>query len=142
MKFVQLRAYDEYITANLRLQQLEAEGIRCYLQDENTVTIDPILSNAIGGIKLMVYEEQWQRANELLHAIEENYRKSAVCPRCGASDIHLVTNTKKAGNWLSAIVTWLAGSYAVGMSQVYKCFNCGYEMESLPGMQHDSDLPS
>ncbi len=32
----------------------EEEGINCWLKDENTVTIDPILTNAIGGIKLMV----------------------------------------------------------------------------------------
>jgi hypothetical protein len=52
------------------LQQLEAEGIRAYLQDEHTVTINPLLTNAIGGIKLMVYKDQVPRALELLSQLE------------------------------------------------------------------------
>jgi hypothetical protein len=53
------------------LQRLEAEGIRAYLQDEHTVTINPIFSNAIGGIKLMVFEQQVARARELLQLFEK-----------------------------------------------------------------------
>lgn len=53
------------------LQRLEAEGIRAYLQDEHTVTINPLFSNAIGGIKLMVYGEQVARAQELLQLFEK-----------------------------------------------------------------------
>jgi len=116
----------------MHLQQLEAEGIRAYLQDENTVTINPILSQAIGGIKLMVYEEQMPRANELLNAIEEEYRRSLPCPKCGSFNIHSVTNTKKAINWFSAILSSLFASYAVPVENIYRCFTCGYEMEQLP----------
>jgi Putative prokaryotic signal transducing protein len=68
--FVSLRTYDNYIPANLILQRLEAEGIRAYLQDEHTVTINPIFTNAIGGIKLMVFEGQVGRAEELLAVFE------------------------------------------------------------------------
>ena len=132
MNFIQLRSYDSYITANMQLQQLEVEGIRAYLQDENTVTINPVLSQAIGGIKLMVYEEQLPRAIELLNAIDDDYRKSLPCPKCGAFDIHSVTDTKKAVNWFSAILTSLFGNYAVPVNSVYRCFACGYEMDQLP----------
>lgn len=141
MNFRQLRAYDDYISANLRLQQLESEGIRCYLKDEHTVTIDPILSNAVGGIKLMVYEEQWERAQEIILQIEDEYRKSARCPKCGATGLELVTNTRKASNWLSALLTWMLGNYAVGVSQVYRCFQCGYEMEDLPSAEQSETYP-
>jgi hypothetical protein len=68
--FIPLRTYDNYIPANMMLQRLEAEGIRAYLQDEYTVTINPIFSNQIGGIKLMVYTEQAGRASELLGMFE------------------------------------------------------------------------
>lgn len=132
MQFICLRSYDNYITANLHMQQLEAEGIRAYLQDENTVTINPVLSHAIGGIKLMVHEAQVERASELLAQIEEEYRKSFACPRCGEHDIHHVPNTRKAVNWITAISTWLFSNYAVSPEYIYRCFKCGYEMESLP----------
>jgi hypothetical protein len=70
MKFVEVRSYDNYIPAHLMLGQLRSEFINCHLLNENSVTIDPFLSNAIGGIKLMVAESQVNRALELINEIE------------------------------------------------------------------------
>ena len=53
------------------LGRLRDEYINCHLLNENSVTIDPFLSNAIGGIKLMVAEPQVERALQLIHEIEE-----------------------------------------------------------------------
>ena len=66
MKFLLLCSFDNYIPAHIALGKLQDEYINCYLQDENSVTIDPFLSNAIGGIKLMVAEAQIERAKEIL----------------------------------------------------------------------------
>lgn len=68
MKFVLLRSFDNYIPAHIALGRLKEEYINCYLQDEYSVTIDPFLSNAIGGIKLMVSENQLERAREILES--------------------------------------------------------------------------
>ena len=114
------------------LQRLEEEGIRAYLQDEHTITIDPILTNVIGGIKLMVFEGHVERATELLTAFEKAYKESVICPRCGSTNVHYVTQTSNPANWLSAIASWLFGSYAVSVKQVYHCFDCGNEFEELP----------
>jgi len=130
MNFIPLRAYDSYIEANLRLQQLEAEGVRAYLQDEFTVTVDPILSNAVGGIKLLVFEEQFERARDIIEALENEYKKSFVCPQCGSHQYHEVTDTKKAVNWFSAIISSWFGNYAVAVTKVFRCFDCGYESKS------------
>ena len=46
--------------------RLEAEGIVTYAQDELTIQVDPLYSNALGGIKLMVNEDDVTRANEIL----------------------------------------------------------------------------
>lgn len=66
MDFVLLCAYTNYIEAHIVMGRLEQENIRCYLRDEYTVTIDPILTNAIGGIKLMVARAQAERAIQIL----------------------------------------------------------------------------
>ena len=71
MKFVLLSSYDNYIPAHIALGKLREEYINCYLQDEYSVTIDPFLSNAIGGIKLMVAEPQIERAKEILLSMED-----------------------------------------------------------------------
>lgn len=71
MKFVMLCSYDNYIPAHIALGRLTDSFITCYLQDEYSVTIDPFLSNAIGGIKLMVAESQAQRAIDILNSVNE-----------------------------------------------------------------------
>jgi hypothetical protein len=67
MNFILLQTFDNYIPAHIALGRLKDEFINCFLQDEYTVTIDPLLSNAIGGIKLMVAESQAVRALEILN---------------------------------------------------------------------------
>jgi hypothetical protein len=71
MGYIILRTYDNYIPAHIALGRLQEEYINCHLQDENTITIDPFLSNAIGGIKLMVVETQAERAQQVLNATEK-----------------------------------------------------------------------
>ena len=66
MKYVLLVSFDNYVPAHIAMGRLREEYINCYLQDEYSVTIDPFLSNAIGGIKLMVAESQAERAREIL----------------------------------------------------------------------------
>jgi Putative prokaryotic signal transducing protein len=70
MNFVQIRAFDNYISAHITLGMLQDAGINCHLQDEYMITLDPLLSPAIGGMKLMVYPSQVQRAAELLEETE------------------------------------------------------------------------
>ena len=130
--FVAVRSFDNYIPANMMLQRLEEEGIKAYLQDEHTVTIDPILTNAIGGIKLMIFRDQLERAMSLIEDMEKQYRQAVVCPRCGSTDIHYVTQPKNVTNWFTAILTWLFGNYAISFKKVYRCSDCNFESESLP----------
>lgn len=65
-KFIEIGAYDNYIYAHIVLARLRDAGINCHLKDEITITIDPLLSPALGGIKLMVAESQVERALEIL----------------------------------------------------------------------------
>jgi hypothetical protein len=69
MQFVKLRAFDNYIPAHIAMGKLQQEYINCFLADENTVTIDPFLTLAVGGIKLMVAESQVERALQILNDI-------------------------------------------------------------------------
>ncbi len=72
MKFGVVAAYDNYIEAHLAMGLLEDVDIRCWLKDENAVTISPFISNAVGGIKLMVTEPQMERALRTLAALRKN----------------------------------------------------------------------
>jgi Zn ribbon nucleic-acid-binding protein len=139
MNMITLRSFDNYFLANITLTKLQDAGVECYLKDENTVTIDPILSNAIGGIKLVVKENDAAEAKELLQQFDEEYLRAVKCPKCGASEITLVTKPG-ISNYLTAIFTWLFSSYAVGSEQIYQCGKCGYESKSMPDTINEEEL--
>ncbi|TAL50459.1 MAG: DUF2007 domain-containing protein [Chitinophagaceae bacterium] len=75
MKLIAVRSYDDYISAHIIMGRLKEEYINCYLQDENSVTTIPFLSNITGGIKLMVPEPQAERALELLQQFEQDQHR-------------------------------------------------------------------
>ena len=78
MNFIQLRSFDNYIYAHITLGMLQDAGINCHLTDEHTITLDPFLSPAIGGMKLMVYPSQAQRAVELLEQAERSSERNTA----------------------------------------------------------------
>lgn len=129
MNFVLLQSYDNYVSAHIAMGRLEEDGINCWLKDENTVTIDPILSNAIGGIKLMAEATQAKRAASILKDLELQYKASITCPRCGSHNIELVSTPRKPANWISAIFGFLSLSYAMPVEKVNHCFECGKEFD-------------
>ncbi|MBC7890282.1 MAG: hypothetical protein H7Z13_20595 [Ferruginibacter sp.] len=131
MNLVTVITFDNYFLANIILTKLHAAGMECYLKDEYTVTIDPIISNAIGGIKLVVKKEDEATVVQLLKQYDEEYMQSATCPKCGSNSFTYITKPG-ATNYLTAIFTWIFSSYAVAPEYVYQCGKCGYESERLP----------
>lgn len=131
MSFVAVRSYDNHLPASMMMQRLEAEGIKAYLQDEHTITIGPMFSNALGGIKLMVYSDQLERATKLVIGFESEYLAAGACPNCGSHEVQFIARQNRV-NWFTAIVTWLFSNYAIAPSQVYHCYHCNHEFENLP----------
>ncbi|MDH7463358.1 DUF2007 domain-containing protein [Chitinophagaceae bacterium 26-R-25] len=74
-----IRSYDNYINANMHLSLLKDAGLDCYIQDEYTITIDPLLSPALGGMKLMVKEEDIDEANRILETTERTFLENVAC---------------------------------------------------------------
>ena len=66
---VMVGRYRDSGEAMIAKSMLDSAGIECFLGDENLVRIDWFYSNLIGGIKLMVREEDAETARKLL---EEN----------------------------------------------------------------------
>lgn len=65
-KIVTLRRFLYLPDALTAKSALESAGIECFLADENTVRIDWLWSNLLGGIKLWVKEKDASEAEELL----------------------------------------------------------------------------
>lgn len=122
-----LNSYESYIDAHIAKGVLEEEGITCWLKDENTVTINPILTNALGGIKILVAKEDLEKAAEILNRLRREQKSLVACPKCGSHNVELVSTPRKAFNWLSALTTFFLSDRAVARDKVNHCFDCGNE---------------
>jgi predicted RNA-binding Zn-ribbon protein involved in translation (DUF1610 family) len=127
MNYIPIQSFDNYVSAHIAMGRLEEDGINAWLKDENTVTIDPILTNAVGGIKLMVNTVQAERAVSILRTLENEAKKANPCPNCGSLNIELISTPRKAANWFSFITGLLFTSYAPKVDMVYHCFDCKHE---------------
>lgn len=61
-----LRSYRDITEAMVDRSTLESAGIQCFLYDDNLVRLDWLISNAIGGVKLVVSEKEAREAMEIL----------------------------------------------------------------------------
>lgn len=68
-KFYHLASFEFVTDVQIIKGKLESEGIAVFLRDENTLNSDPLISNAIGGVKLLVYEKDGDRATAIYNEV-------------------------------------------------------------------------
>jgi hypothetical protein len=79
-----LAVFDYSTEANLVKSKLDSEDIRTMLMDEKTVDSDPLISQAIGGVKLQVHNDDLVKAVKIYNEIR-TYRKDE-----NDKDIHCI----------------------------------------------------
>ncbi len=61
-----IASYNNPMDAHLLRARLEGSGIAAYLRDENMITLDWLAANAVGGIRIDVADEDYDRALQIL----------------------------------------------------------------------------
>jgi DNA-directed RNA polymerase subunit RPC12/RpoP len=138
---VTIATYWEPIEANLMRSKLLSEGIECILLDENLISVQPFYSNAIGGIKLQVLENDSVRAKEILaeantpplHIVHvakskpmrKPHGKTIHCPECNSTSVYYERLT--IGE-LALCILFL-GIPLLFIKGKYHCYNCGNKWE-------------
>lgn len=82
---VVIKTFSSVLDARVAQSQLQAAGIPAYLPDENLASIDPLLLDAIGGVRLQVRERDQEEALSLLEqpVVDEPLADDEpTCPRC------------------------------------------------------------
>lgn len=82
----------EYSTeAHLVKSKLDSENIRTLLMDEKTIDSDPLISQAIGGVKLQVHNDDVEKALKIYNEIRSYKTKEngeeMHCPNCNSTRI-------------------------------------------------------
>lgn len=99
--------------------KLESEGIEVFLKDENILATDPLISSAIGGVKLQVFSKDRERAMEIFDELR-GYATDArgnpiTCPNCKAQRSEKYYQRKKLLHKLFPFLEPVK----------YRCLNCG-----------------
>ena len=74
--------------AHLLRVRLEAGGVKAFVEDEYMVQMDWLYSNAIGGVRVQVAEEDVEAAKQILNEspVPDDDPNMAKCPKCGSTD--------------------------------------------------------
>jgi DNA-directed RNA polymerase subunit RPC12/RpoP len=129
---IEIANYQFSSEAYLFKGKLESEGIEVFLQNENTINTDPLLSTALGGVKLFVNSEDVLQSRQILEAIPEysldDKGELLTCPNCGSQKIFMTTTIKDIKSFLAFIYGLITLSMPLFSKQKYKCENCNFEL--------------
>lgn len=132
MAYRQIASYDNFMIANMTLGLLQENAINCHLKDENIVTVDPLLNPAVGGIKLMVDENDYDVALDLLKDAELAYLKEIPCPKCKSCSLTVKEITNKPESFWGKLKNIVAYGQSSTYRKLYRCENCRSVFSELP----------
>lgn len=145
-KIIVFETYYNPIEANIVKARLLDSGVQCFLSDENTITINPLYTQALGGVKLHLFEKDVDIAKNILQdeniqialdeAVEDQFESFAegdqskvICSICGSSNVGYVQATKKRFGIFTMAVSLLFAVYPFAVKKTYHCFDCKHEFE-------------
>src|SRR4051794_11293868 len=117
--------------AHLFRMRLEAAGIQAFVQDEHIVQMDWLYSNAIGGVRVQVADEDLPAAREFLASDQEQEPVDVVdvlCPACGSADTR---PDERPGRF--AFLSPLFFSFPLLLPRYrWRCHSCGHAFRAGP----------
>lgn len=119
--------------AHILKSKLESEGILCFLQDENIVSLNPLYNYAVGGIKLNIRSTDIEQVKHILEEIEnspnlDEEEEIVKCPQCSSTDLYTdFKSMKGTKGFFSALTSFIMGIFPLYYKSVYKCKNCDTE---------------
>ncbi|MFV8391278.1 DUF2007 domain-containing protein [Flavobacterium sp. LB2P6] len=113
--------------------KLESEGIEVFMRDNNTVDSNPLYSNALGGVKLFVKNDDFEKAINIFsnisqYSLDDN-EKLRKCPKCGAEQIDMVTSIQDLKSFLVFLFSVFLVAIPFYSKYKYKCDNCKFEFK-------------
>ncbi len=121
--------YRDLPTATVAKSILDSAGIESILADDNFVRLDWLMSNALGGVKLLVRDEDAQEAKNVLEEqVPEKFNVEGVgeyeqpkCPKCGSYEVSLDGLDRKL-----AYPGLLLGIPIPAVRSGWNCHDCGH----------------
>ena len=115
--------------------QLESHDIEVFVRDNNTVDSDPLLSHAIGGVKLFVRAEDHDEAVRILSEISgyslDDDGAALHCPDCSSTKIDFFTTIRDSKSLAAFALSLLVyAGLPIYTKYKYRCEDCGAEFNT------------
>jgi hypothetical protein len=125
-KIVTLTSYYDPMEAQIVRGRLEANGIQCFIADDNILAANPFYNQALGGVKIKVFEHDVGRCREILaeEIVPVAGEELTTCPYCNSTHVYFGAAPVKR-NWLSIILTALISTYPIYLKRTWICRDCG-----------------
>lgn len=135
MKQISIAKYSDSFQANIAKTRLENAGIYCRINNENLINTVWMSSEVVGGLELMVYEEDAEKAAEILEIsfdFDEDTEfiteesglidsEAIKCPKCGS--LTVLQSVRPA--FLSFVLNFINFRKADSLVSVCECSKCG-----------------
>jgi len=118
--------------ANMTMGLMTENDIKCQLKDENIVTMDPLLNAAVGGIKLLVEEKDYDKALALMIEAENDYLKDIPCPSCKSLSLTVEEKTNAPADFWGKLKNQVLFGQTSTYKKGYRCANCKKYFSELP----------
>lgn len=131
-KLITIATFPDALKAQIMRGRLEAEGIPAYIADEHTITNQPFLYMAYGGVRLQVAEQDRNRAqavlntNDLLPVEATPEYLPDQCPNCH-SDKVVETTSAANQSFLTIIRNLFIARQPQALVRRFTCNNCGFK---------------
>lgn len=113
--------------------KLESEGICVFIRDNAVIDANPLYSNAMGGVKLYVKNEDLRNAQEVLSQISkvslDDNNQPIKCPNCEAEQIAMFTSIRDLKSLISFMFSTLLLGIPFRTKHKYKCEKCKIEFK-------------
>ncbi|MEO6541056.1 MAG: DUF2007 domain-containing protein [Ferruginibacter sp.] len=132
MNFKQIATYDNYMLANMTMGLMTENDIKCQMKDENIITMDPLLNAAVGGIKLLVEEKDYDRALAIMLEAENEYLKDIACPNCKSLSLVVEEKTNNPQDFWGKLKNQVLFGQTSTYSKNYRCTHCKKVFSEIP----------
>lgn len=133
--WITVATFSQPVEAHLARTKLESEGIVCMVSDEYLVRVNWLLSNAVGGVKLLVPPWDAERARAILRprprlvvvAGDDAHRAEGegemICPNCRSYDVYYTRFSRRA----AGVFMLVFGFIVPWLNRRWLCKQCGYQ---------------
>lgn len=132
-EFLTVASYQYSAEAQIMKGRLEAEGIPVFLSDVHTIDTDPLVSNAVGGVKIKVRKFDYDLALQVLDSVSKyslgDAGEDISCPNCKSNRVIMMSHVRNLRSFLFFIFSFLLSVLPISINYNYHCDNCRHKFK-------------